>query len=283
MQFKSNIIITQGVALLATVLAMFGINLDPGTRVALVSVILGISAVVTWYQHTIINHPANQDSTSGIVPFRMNINVAQLVAALAMMLAVFGLNVDAATQAAIVSGIMGATAVVTWVLHIFVNHPANKAIVAAAAEKVSAGMRGKAGAFIAVMLLGTFMLGGCASSGGIFDNPQNDLQIAEAGFSTALSLYNSICDANTTITICTAQDLQEAATLEKAITDAIQAAQVVLALDATTGSVPPTQAQIDAAVQSVASAVQNYTNFVNDLQAQKSAAIAKQMQGIGGR
>ncbi len=43
---------TQGIALAATVLSVFGLDLDPHTQVAVVSTITGIATVVTWFLRT---------------------------------------------------------------------------------------------------------------------------------------------------------------------------------------------------------------------------------------
>lgn len=43
---------TQAVSVLASVLVVFGLNLDPSTQLAIVGVIQGIQAVVTWVLKT---------------------------------------------------------------------------------------------------------------------------------------------------------------------------------------------------------------------------------------
>lgn len=117
---------------------------------------------------------------------------------------------------------------------------------------------------IAVAALGAFLLSGCA----LFDNPQDDLNTAEVGFSTALALYNSICASNTAASICTIADKQEAATLEQGITDAINAAQVVMGAGGSSAS-------ISTAIQSVVSAVGQFTSFVNQLQSTKALGTSR--------
>jgi len=118
-------------------------------------------------------------------------------------------------------------------------------------------------------------LGGCAALTAYFANPANDLQVAEATFATTLALYNSICTNNPTIGICTPADMQEAANLEKAITDAIQAAEVVLgAYQTTVNGTGPTSTQVSDAISNVTSAVTAFNNFVNQLQVKKALAAS---------
>ena len=52
---KSKIVWTQYVALAAMLLANFGIDLDAGTQAAVVSIIVGVAAVVTWVLRTWFN------------------------------------------------------------------------------------------------------------------------------------------------------------------------------------------------------------------------------------
>lgn len=67
------------------------------------------------------------------MPTNQNITVVQAVALAAMIAAMFGLKVPAQTQAEIATAIVSVSAVVTWALHTFVNHPRN----IAAAQKIS--------------------------------------------------------------------------------------------------------------------------------------------------
>lgn len=117
-------------------------------------------------------------------------------------------------------------------------------------------------------------LGGCTAMGGYFDNPQNDLQIAEATFSTALSLYESVCNANAGASFCTAADIQEAIDLETAVTSAIQVAESVVGV---TAGANVSTAMIQADVQNVVTSVQKFSDFVNSLQAQKAKAAHAKM------
>lgn len=50
--WASKINWTQGLSVLAGVLAMFGVDLDPETRAQIASGILGINAAVTWVLRT---------------------------------------------------------------------------------------------------------------------------------------------------------------------------------------------------------------------------------------
>jgi hypothetical protein len=104
-----------------------------------------------------------QPGGASTLPFSSNINWTQLVGLLATLLALFGINLDPHTQAAIVAVIVGATAVATWVLHTFVNHPNNvEAAQSLVADAVNAAKKSAPVlvAFAFVMLTG---LGGCAA------------------------------------------------------------------------------------------------------------------------
>lgn len=128
------------------------------------------------------------------------------------------------------------------------------------------------GAIGGAMLLS---LGACAQLSGYFSNPANDLQIAEAGFSTALALYNSVCEQNPGLGICSPADMQQAATLEQAVVNAIQAAEVVLgASQSAAAGTGPTSQQISDAISAVTKAVTNFNNFVNQLQVKKASMMA---------
>lgn len=126
-----------------------------------------------------------------------------------------------------------------------------------------------------VASLALINLGGCAAIGAYFANPANDLQVAEATFATTLALYNSICTNNPTIGICSPADVAEAATLENAITDAIQAASAILgAAQSAVAGTGPTSQQVSNSIAAVTQAVTNFSNFVNQLQAKKAAMEA---------
>lgn len=106
-----------------------------------------------------------QPGSAPALPFSSNVNWTQLVGLLATLLALFGIRLDPATQAAAVTAIVGLTAVATWVLHTFVNHPSN---VAAAqtlvADAVNAAKKtAPALAAFALAALATTGLGGCST------------------------------------------------------------------------------------------------------------------------
>lgn len=129
---------------------------------------------------------------------------------------------------------------------------------------------------IAIGLAGMMCLStmGCATP--FFDNPTDSLNTVEAGFATTLALYNSICIANPAISVCTTADMAEASSLEQTITSAINAAQVLVALESSTASgSAPTTAQVSAAIQNVTLAVTSFSNFVNNLQVKKAKMEAR--------
>jgi hypothetical protein len=106
-------------------------------------------------------------STGGAstLPFSSNVNWAQFVGLAATLLALFGINLDPATQTAVVTAIVSLTAVATWVLHTFVNHPSNvQAAQALVTAAVSAAKKSApafaAFAFVAFAATG---LGACST------------------------------------------------------------------------------------------------------------------------
>lgn len=117
-------------------------------------------------------------------------------------------------------------------------------------------------------------LGACSSLGGYFDNPANDLQIARATFSTALSLYESVCNTNAGASFCTAADIQEAIDLETAVNAALSVAESALSV---TAGASVSSAMVQADVQNVVTAVQKFSDFVNSLQVQKAKAAHARM------
>lgn len=127
---------------------------------------------------------------------------------------------------------------------------------------------------IAPMLALLFVMGialtGCGTVGSYFDNPQNDLQIAETGFSTALALYESVCNTNAGSSFCTPDNIQQAINLEAAVQAAIKVAQSVLT---TANGAPVSSAVIQADINNVVVAVQKFSDFVNSLQVQKASAM----------
>ena len=124
------------------------------------------------------------------------------------------------------------------------------------------------------LLASTLALGGCAT---LLDNPQNDLSAAEAGVVTVEALYGSVCTSGSLPSICTASDQAQAASLEQAITSAISTAQTLVSAysGVTATGTPPTSAQVSSAINSITSAIANFSNFVNTLEAKKSAAMSK--------
>ena len=124
-------------------------------------------------------------------------------------------------------------------------------------------------ALIAGSLACALMVSACAGMGEYFSNPKNDLQLAETAFSVSLNLYESVCNANTSAPFCTAANMQQAQTLEQAVLAAIKVAESVLGPD---GSVQVSSATFSADVQNVVTAVQKFSDFVHQLQADKMQA-----------
>ena len=124
-------------------------------------------------------------------------------------------------------------------------------------------------ALIAGSLACALLLGGCAGMGEYFSNPKNDLQLAETAFSVALNLYESVCNANQGAPFCTAANMQQAQTLEQAVIAAIKIAESVLGPD---GNVQVSSATFQTDVQNVVTAVQKFSDFVHQLQADKAQA-----------
>lgn len=219
---------------------------------------------------------SDTDNTNPL-PLRQNINVAQTVAVLASFLVVFTagkINLSLADQATIVLAIQSLAALYTMLVHTFVNHPANGVAAKAYLAKAVNNARGLSSGLLVIFLAASVFLGGCAS-GGIFSNPQNDLNAARIGFSTALALYNSVCGSNRDLAICTQANLDKAASLEQAVTDALDVAGALLAINqgATAGAAPTAQ-QIADAIQKVTDAVTAFNGFANQLQVQKATRAA---------
>ena len=105
-----------------------------------------------------------QQGGAPALPFFSNVNWTQLVGLLAMLLALFGIDLDPHTQAAIIAAIAALTAVATWVLHTFVNHPNN---IAAAQTLVTNAVNAAKKAAPALTLFAALVLsaglGGCAA------------------------------------------------------------------------------------------------------------------------
>lgn len=124
-------------------------------------------------------------------------------------------------------------------------------------------------ALIAGSLACALLLGGCAGMGEYFANPKNDLQLAETAFSVALNLYENVCAANGGAPFCSAANMQQAQTLEQAVLAAIKIAESVLGPD---GSVQVSSATFSTDVQNVVTAVQKFSDFVHQIQAEKAQA-----------
>lgn len=153
--------------------------------------------------------------------------------------------------------------------------PANASlsVIKAAAAKAGEAAKRVAPSLLVLVLATSVFLGGCTS--GFFSNPQNDLNVAKVGFSTALALYNSICGQNPDLAVCTADSMAQAAKLERAVTDAISAAEALLAVSqgVATGTAPTDQ-QIADSIQKITDAVTAFNDFANQLQVKKAALVA---------
>jgi hypothetical protein len=66
--WASKINWTQAVALLASVLVLFGINLDPATQVSIIAAIQAIQAVVTWVLKTFFTTTITASSAAKVSP-----------------------------------------------------------------------------------------------------------------------------------------------------------------------------------------------------------------------
>lgn len=104
----------------------------------------------------------SQTGGADALPFPTNINWTQLVGLAATLLALFGVKLDPATQAAAVAAIVSLTAVATWVLHTFVNHPNNVAAAQTLAAK-AANAAGKSAPVLALLALVALGAGGCGT------------------------------------------------------------------------------------------------------------------------
>lgn len=106
-------------------------------------------------------------------------------------------------------------------------------------------------------------LAACAT----LDNPSTDLAAAEVGIGTIEAGYAAVCQADTTLSICTPAAQATAQGLEKTLNDAINVASAAIA----TLNGGATTATITADIQAVVNAVTDLNNFVSDLQAKASA------------
>lgn len=202
------------------------------------------------------------------VPLKQNINVVALVGAFLVLLVAFGVPLTVDQKTAILGFLALAVPVALAAIHTFWNHPANNVVALKAVRAAEIGIR-RSAVILVVMFFALFSLMGCATTG---SNVAEQLSIAEAGFSTALTIYNGICQENASANYCTPADLVTAAALEKAITDAISVAQSALSASGGPLSVlggPDAQADVQKAVD----AVTQFNNFVNGLQASKAAKL----------
>lgn len=129
-------------------------------------------------------------------------------------------------------------------------------------------------ALIACSLSAALLLGGCASIGGYFDNPQNDIQIAKAAFSGALTLYEQVCNASSGASFCSADNIATAVSLETAAQAALDLASGAFTQYAAGAA---TSADIETDIQNAVSAVNKFSDFVNRLQVSKTKAMAARM------
>lgn len=107
--------------------------------------------------------------TKSHVPFSQNINWAQLVGIVAMILvAVTGgkVNLTPAQQLELVGAIQTVVSVYTVLIHTFVNHPANQEAAKAAIKSAVSTSKRSAPMILAFVLVASFMLSGCAAAGG---------------------------------------------------------------------------------------------------------------------
>ena len=218
-------------------------------------------------------------------PMKQNINWVAAVGALGILFSYFFPNIPPHVRDAmlLLCGV-GAVLLVSF-FHTFINHPAN----AVAAEKMAvkavdaavAVAKKKGAALVLFLMIGGSMLGGCAVLGPYFEDPQNGLNVAGAGVATLEALYVTACNSGTLgEAICSADDLAKAASLEKAIGDAISAAQSLINIydglqpPAGTAATMPSLAQINQAINKVTTAVADFSQFVNTLEAKKARVMA---------
>jgi hypothetical protein len=113
----------------------------------------------------------NDPATPPTLPFSQNINWTQLLGLIATVLALFGINLDPHTQAAIILLIVSATSLVTWVMHTFVNHPNNVQSAQAMAHKAVQAAKRAAPIFLFMLILPMFFT--LAACGWLTDQAAN--------------------------------------------------------------------------------------------------------------
>lgn len=214
------------------------------------------------------------------MPFNQNINWAAGGAAVVTLFAYFFPNLPEHVRDAILTlALIGLILVVPF-LHTFINHPANvtKAEDLARKAVVAARRSGPGAAIVLALCVCMIGLSACAGPDPFFSNPQNDLNLAKAGISTIEALYMSACQAGAMQRICSDEDQAKAAQLEKGITDAISAAQLLVniynGVATPSGAAPaPSLADVEKAIGAVAKAVQDLTDFVNQLETKKARML----------
>jgi hypothetical protein len=117
-------------------------------------------------------------------------------------------------------------------------------------------------------------LGACSTlTPGQAQSAQTALSVAQATFSTALTLYETVCSASAGASFCSAENQAAAVALEQAAVSAIKVAEAALGNVATGGNVSSTIINVD--VQDAVNAITMFSDFVNALQAQKMQARAQ--------
>lgn len=208
------------------------------------------------------------------LPFKQNINIAQIVG-LAAMILVFAtggkVDLSLADQATIAGAIQGLVGVYTIVVHTFFNHPANQdkadLMVRAAVARAKRGLP-----VVALLFVSVIGLAGCATWG---QNPQNDLSIVEDGLATAKVLYNTVCSFNAGADFCSDASMKLANDAMSLAGDAIASARVILS-DANSDD-----AKIQAAIDGARKAVAHFRDIIDQLNASKMKALqAKAAQRV---
>lgn len=111
-------------------------------------------------------------------------------------------------------------------------------------------------------------VGACSTlTAGQAQTAETALSVAQAGFSTALTLYETVCAASSGASFCSAGDQAAAVSLEQAANAAIKVAEAALSNLAAGGTVSTSVINVD--VQDAATAITKFSDFVNGLQAAK--------------
>jgi hypothetical protein len=120
-------------------------------------------------------------------------------------------------------------------------------------------------------LAASLLVSGCAGMGDYFGNPKNDVQIARAAFSAALTLFHTVCDNSSGVPFCSLGNIQQAERLEQAVQDALAILDSLFAPD---GKLAVSSDVFQADLQRAISAQRNFSDFINRLQADKTKAMA---------